>query len=165
MPAEREGSMRKLILFVLALVLLIPMPAVAGMPAAYELAKTTCEEDADQPGIFDIRSHIDMWTDRPMYKKMFAIFEEYRDYGDGWLLYRRTRDITYRSSGEIIDGFFHLRSSYHARFYPEVYDVRLDFSIWWTGLHASGNIYGTIAKKRDGGRCFAKSFGESPPGF
>jgi hypothetical protein len=158
--------MKKLILLVLALVLLIPTPAAAGrLPDAMNLVKTTCEENADQPSIFDIRSHVDMWTDRPMYKKMFAIFEEYRDHGDGWLLYRRTRDIVYRSTSESVDRLFHLSSSYHARFDPTDYDVKLDYSFWWDGPTASANTFGTIAKKRDGGRCFALSYGEPPPGL
>lgn len=157
--------MRKLILLVLALVLLIPTPAQAR-PFGYALFDTTCEEDADKPGIYDIRSAVDMWTDRNGLTRMIVIYEEFRDYGDGeWVLSRQTRDIAYRSTGEIVDGFFHHSGSYHARFDPTDYDVKLDYSIWWRGRWGFANEYGTIAKKRDGGPCFATSYGEPPPGF
>jgi hypothetical protein len=157
--------MRKLFLLVLALVLLIPSPARAA-PTRYTMLNTTCEEVADRPGIYDIRSSVDMWTDRERYTRMIVIYEEYRDYDDGeWLLYRQTRDIAYRSTGEVVDGWFHHSGSYATRFNPTDYDVRLDYSIWWRGRSGFANNYGTIAKKRDGGRCFAKSGGEPPPGL
>ncbi len=158
--------MKKLVMLALALVLFIPGTARAGTgPSGYLVVTTTCEEDADQPGTFDLRSHVDMWTNREKYKRMIVIYTEYRDYGDGWLLSRETWDVAYRSSGEIIDGFFHTVGSYHARFDPTNYDVRLGYSFWWRAPHEFVNQYGTIAKKRDGGRCFASSYDEAPPGF
>ena len=83
--------MKKLVMLALALVLFIPGTARAGTgPSGYLVVTTTCEEDADQPGTFDLRSHVDMWTNREKYKRMIVIYTEYRDYGDGWLLSRET---------------------------------------------------------------------------
>lgn len=55
--------MKGLALFVLALVLLIPSPASAR-PVGYIVLNSTCEEDADQPGICDIRATTDMTNEK-----------------------------------------------------------------------------------------------------
>jgi hypothetical protein len=60
---------------------------------------------------------------------------------------------------------FHHSGSYATRFDPTDYDVRLDYSIWWRGRTSFANNYGKVAKKRDGGRCFAENRGEPPPGI
>lgn len=155
--------MKKLVLLVLALVLLVPSPARAT-PWYYVQLNATCQEDADRHGVYVIQATFDMWTDRERLTRMIVTYEEYRDYGDDqWVLYRSTRDIARRSTGEVVDGWFHHSASYDVSFDPTSYDVKLDHSIWWKGSGISHAQYGTVAKKRDGGPCFAKSYGEPPP--
>lgn len=166
--------MKRLALFVLALVLLIPSPASAR-PIGYMVLNTTCEEDADQLGDYVIQATTDMWTNKKddpdtvegeKVTRLIVVYEEYRDYGDGrWILSRQTKDIARRSIGQFVDGYFHHSVSYDVSFDPTIYDVRVDFIATFKGLHASNKTYATIAKKRDGGQCFAKSFGEPPPGL